>query len=651
MAYSARLKRLVLGRALRTEQGRVEVGRVRAISSLASDALSSNVYATQEILIVLAVGGFGLYRYGPAIAGCVVVVFAIVVLAYRHTVREYTGGGADYAVAARNLGPTPAVVVAAAMLIDFALTLSVSVAAILETLVSVLPDLYGARVGLGVGLVAVMTVLSLRGSPAIASLLHVGIYAFVVAILATTAVAAIRVLQGDTPRAVSADWELASTSSAAGFALLVVLARSFSSGSIAVTGVEAVGTGVPLFRRPRGANAAATLVILGVLSMALFGSITWLALVTGVRVAADDGDLIGLAPGEHQQTVVVQVAQAVFGNDLAVAALVAVTVLILLAAGLSSFRSFSVLSSVLARDGFLPRQLESRGDRLVYSNGILLLAVAAGALLWGFGARLTDLIQLYVVGVFLALTMGQAGMVRHWTRLLRARLPADQRAAARRARAVAVLAQWTTAGVLAVVLVSKFTSGAWLVVLLIPLLAYGMRGVRRHYDTVAYEMAAEEQPVGAPSHDVDALILVSRIHRPTLRAVAYARATRPSTLEAITVAVDDREAEHLTREWDARGVPVPLRVLESPFREINSPIIGYVAQLRRQAPGNLLTIYIPEYVVEHWWERLLHNQSAARLKRRLMALPDVVVVSVPWQLGAGEPDQAVPAAETGSGPP
>ena len=649
MAYVARLKRLVLGRAISTDQGPRRSGRLGSVSSLSSDALSSNVYATQEILIVLAVGGFGLYRYGPMVAALVAGVFALVVIAYRYVVRAYPGGGADYEVAAANLGPRPAVTVAAAMLIDFSLTLAVSVAAALQIAVSLLPGLDGSQVALGVLVVAVMAFLALRGGAAVAGLLRVGTIGFVVAILITTAVAAVQVLSGSTPRAASADWETVSTSSLAGFALVVVLARAFSSGSIAVTGVESVGTGVPTMRRTSGARAAATVTIVGVLSIALFVSVTWLAMITDVRMAPPDQALTGRPADEPQQSLIVQVADAVFGSPWGVIPIAVVTVLILVAAGMSSFRSFSTLSSILARDGFLPRQLRAQGDRLVYSNGIILLALTAGVLLWVFGASLTLLIQLYVVGVFLALALGQTGMVRHWSRRLQQQPPRDRRRALRVAWAVAVVGQVVTWAVLVVVTVSKFLTGAWLVVLLVPLLARGMLAVQQHYETLEYELAAEEEAAEPATSDVHAIILATRIQRPTLRALAYARATRPTTLEALTVAVDADQAAQLSREWEERGIPVPLRILPSPFRQMSRPVLSYVTDLRRTSPETLVVIYIPEYVVTQWWERLLHNRSSARLQRLLSKLPNVVVVSVPWQRAAAEQPQGQhePAASGG----
>ncbi len=637
----------MLGRALPTEQQGEESSRLRTLTAVGSDVLSSNVYATQEILIILALGGFGLYVYGPAVAACVALVFIIVVAAYRYTVREYPGGGADYDVALHTLGPTPAVVVAAALLIDFALTLAVSTTALLDTVVSVAPGLFEGRTLLAVAVIAALTLLSLRGGRVTSAVLRAGTWGFIVVILFTAGAALARVAFGETPRAASADYETAAGAEAvAGLALLLVLARAFSSGSTAVTGVEAVGTSAPSLQRPRGERAAAALVLIGSVSMLLFASITWLALLTGVRITADNRDLIGPGQGEPQQTVVVQVVDAVFGTPLLVLPAVVATVLILAAAGMSALRSFSVFTSILARDGFLPRQLQSRGDRLVYSNGIVLLGVAAGALVSAFGARLTDLIQLYVVGVFLALALGQWGMSRHWRTAMDRRIPPHERRRAQRARTVAVAGAGVAGAVLVVVVVSKFTTGAWVVVLLVPLLATAMRAIRRHYDTVAYETAAEEREVTGVVHEVAALILVASIHKPTLRALAYARATRPVALNALTVSVEGAEAARLARQWEELAIPVPLVVLESPYREINNPIVQYVQMLQREHPDRLLTVYVPEYVVDHWWERLLHNRSAARLTRRLTALPNVVVITVPWQRAAEE-SVAGPASSGG----
>ncbi len=643
VAFGSGAKRLLLGRALRTEQNATGPQRGGAVPVFSGDALSSNVYATQEILVVLALGGLTFQQFGWLVSAFVVATFTIVVSAYRFTLREYPGGGGDYDVAAANLSAPAAVTVGSAMLVDFALTLAVSVAAILDVWVSVVPEAAGSRLTLGVLIVIVLALVSLRASPGLAMLLRVCSLTFVGVIVAMTVTAVVEVLMGDAPRAASAQWNATGTGHAVvGVALLVVLARAFSSGSVAVTGVEAIGTAVPTFRAPRGPNAARAMVLLATMSMTAFLGITWVADVTDVQVAPEG--TVG-APQDAQRTLLIQLADAVFGNTPAVVLMGVVTTLILAAAGINSYRSFSVLTSVLARDGYLPHQLQSRGDRLVYSNGIIVLAVGAGFLLGAFHTSLTTLIQLYVVGVFLALTLGQAGMVRHWSKRLGGPMPEAERSQARRLRLVALGGQMVAGFVLLVVLVSKFTTGAWVVALLIPVVAMGMLRIRRHYDAVAYETAASDASMAPATTQVIALILVSSIRKPTLRAVAYARATRPTTVEAVTVAVDPRETARLAQDWEERGLTVPLRVLDSHFREINSPVIEYVRKLHAESPDALLTVYVPEYVVSHWWEELLHNQSAARLKRRLTELPNVVVVAVPWQMWGSE--DAKPAAAPG----
>lgn len=651
-----RWKRLALGRALRSDARVRELTRGRSLPALSSDALSSNTYATQEILAVLAVGGFALYRFGPAIAVAVAFVFVIIVAAYRNVVREYPDGGADYRVAATNLGPAPAAVTGAALMVDFTVTLAVSVAAAMDTLLSLAPGLAPHRIGLAVATVVLLALLALRRSQVAGAVFVAGSYAFLAVVVLLGLVAAVRIMGGTELRAVSADWELASDAPGAGaaltgVALVLVVTRAFASGSIAVTGVEAVGTSVPAFRVPRGQTAAAALVLLGAVSMLLFGIITWLAFATGVRFVEDPDQLAGLAAGAPQPSLMVQIGEAVLG-DAGALLVGTVTILILLAAGASAFRSFSVLSSVLAADGLLPSQFASRGDRLVFSNGILVMGALATALLWVFRANLTALIGLYVIGVFLALALGQAGMARHFGRVADAPRSAGisdaDRSMARRHRWLARVAM-TVAGVaLLAGLVSKLGRGAWIVVVIIVALSMVMATIRSHYEEVALDLSAADVPMGAPTNPcVIALILVSRIHKPTLRAVSYARATRPTRLEAITVAVDDRDSQALQAQWQERGVPVPLRVLESPFREIARPIIAYVASLRKAEPQALVTIYIPEYVVAHWWQRLLHNQSAARLKYRLRSLPNVVVVSVPWQMAAAVQEGAPAAGVTG----
>ncbi|MFM9133950.1 MAG: APC family permease, partial [bacterium] len=383
-------------------------------------------------------------------------------------------------------------------------------------------------------------------------------------------------------------------------------------------------------------------------SMSMFAAITWLALTTGVKVTDEDSQLIGLPEGQTQKTVIVQVGQAVFGNfDVAVISLSLATALILALAANTAFNGFPVLGSILARDGYLPRQLHTRGDRLSYSNGIIALAVFAVILIVAFQADVSSLIQLYIIGVFVAFTLSQVGMLRHWNRELRTETDEDERRRMKRSRAINGVGFVMTGCVLIVVLVTKFLQGAWIVVIAMPLVFLFMQAIHRHYDRVRDELAVgDEEHVGLPSR-VHGIVLIAKLHKPALRAVAYARATRHDTLEAVTVQVDRDETLALQRDWERRQIPVTLRVLDSPYREVTRPVLDYVRRLRRESPRDLVTVYVPEYVVGHWWEQFLHNQSALRLKARLLFMPGVMVVSVPWQLATSG---AASGAERDEGP-
>jgi hypothetical protein len=448
----------------------------------------------------------------------------------------------------------------------------------------------------------------------------------------------LRTAFGDTPRAESAGYEIAAENQFTGLALMFLALRAFSSGCTALTGVEAISNGVPAFREPKSRNAATTLLLMGLISVAMFAGVTALALISDVHVAEHPEDLVGFN-GDEQRTVIAQVAAAVFGDgSVGFIYVAAVTTLILVLAANTAFNGFPVLGSILARDGYLPRQLHTRGDRLAFSNGIVLLSTFAILLVVAFDAQVTSLIQLYIVGVFVSFVCSQTGMVLHWQRLLNSDAPragdVDERSRIRRIRrsqAINFTGACLTAVVLVIVLATKFTRGAWIVCVAMPVIYLLMRSIRRHYDRVAVELVPEPGPPTLPSR-VHAVVLVSKIHAPTLRALAYAKASRPSTLVALTVAVDNDEADRLRHAWDERGISIDLVVLASPYREVTRPVLDYVARIRRDSPRDVVAVYVPEYVVGHWWEHLLHNQSALRLKTRLRFQAGVMVISVPWQL-------------------
>ena len=633
-SLSDSFKRLVFGRKLRSD--RIESTRLPkriALPVFASDALSSNAYATQEILLVLSLGGMALYAYTPWVAAAVVLVFTVVVLSYRQNVHAYPSGGGDYEVVHTNLGPRWGVVVASALLVDYVLTVSVSVSAAVDNLASTVTAIQGHQVAVAVALIAGLMVMNLRGVRESGFAFAIPTYGFMAAMVLMLGWAAFRTLRGDVMRAESADWTLVAEGSFTGLALAFLIARAFSSGTTALTGVEAISNGVPAFQEPKSRNAATTLALLGIISMTLFAGITWLAVTTGVQVAEFDRDLIGLPEGQEQKTVIAQIANAVFDQAPLLAALVTLmTALVLVLAANTAFNGFPLLGSVLARDGYLPRQLHNRGDRLAFSNGILMLAGLAMLLVVAFDANVTRLIQLYIIGVFVSFTLSQFSMIRHWTRLLRSERDEATRARAKRSRIINGIGFVLTGSVLTIVTSTKFIHGAWIVLVAMPLIYLLMTSIRGHYDRVAAELALSDGESAVLPSRVHAVVLVSKLHRPALRALAYARATRPTTLEAVTVAVDAEATQALLREWDRRNIPVTLRILDSPFRDITRPLLEHVASLRRRSPRDLVAVYIPEYVVGHWWEQLLHNQSALRVKTRLRFAPGVTVVSVPWQL-------------------
>ncbi|HET8970362.1 MAG TPA: DNA-binding protein, partial [Candidatus Nanopelagicales bacterium] len=390
-------------------------------------------------------------------------------------------------------------------------------------------------------------------------------------------------------------------------------------------------------------NAATTLLMLGAIAITMMVSVIVLARQMGVRyVDPHDLDRLrsaggGAVPeGYEQHPLISQIADAVFRDfQPGFYLVVTITGVILVLAANTAFNGFPVLGSILAQDRYLPRQLHTRGDRLVFSNGILVLAGFAMLLIWAFDASVTRLIQLYIIGVFTSFTLGQLGMVRHWNRSLRVEPDPENRARMQRSRAINATGGTVTAIVLVIVLVEKFLLGAWIVVVAMPIIFWIMQSINRHYTRVSEELVPDDEQRMLPSR-VHAIVLVSKVHKPTMRALSYARATRPSTLQAITVAVDRDAAAQVRRDWDATGLPLPITVLDSPYRDLTRPVLDYVKSIRRESPRDLVVVYVPEYVVGHWWERILHNQSALRLKSRLLYTPGVVMASVPWQLASSE---------------
>ncbi|MGO4132237.1 APC family permease [Janibacter sp. RAF52] len=641
------IKRVLVGRAMRSDHlGETLLPKKLALPVFASDALSSVAYAPDEILLTLGLAGGALaMTHSWPVALGVVAVMAVVVASYRQNVHAYPSGGGDYEVASTNLGRKAGLTVASALLVDYVLTVAVSISSGVQNAAAALPWIRGHEVLAALVLIAALTGINLRGVRESGKAFAIPTYLFMLSVIAMGLVGVVRRTTGTLPQAESGPLQLApepGMEQLGTLAMAFLLLRAFSSGCAALTGVEAISNGVPAFRKPKSTNAATTLLLMGGIAITMLVSMIALASWTGVKVAEDPATQLlrdGQPVGEEyvQHTVMAQVAQSVFdGFPAGVVIVSIVTGLILVLAANTAFNGFPVLGSILARDGYLPRQLHTRGDRLAFSNGILLLAAAAGLLIAIYDAQVTKLIQLYIVGVFVSFTLSQIGMVRHWNRHLAVEKDRREQRAMMRRRAINAVGAAMSGTVLVVVVLTKFTHGAGFAMAAMAGLFVLMGAISRHYRHVRDELSVAEDDTQhqlLPSR-VHAIVLVSTIHRPTLRALAYASATRPSRLEAVTVDVDHDATRALQAEWDRRAIPVPLKALDSPYREITRPVVEYVKSIRSGNPRDLVVVYIPQYVLGHWWEQALHNQSALRLRSRLIFTPGVMVSSVPWQLAS-----------------
>jgi len=607
------VKRALLGRPIPTSHEMHErLGRATGLAVFASDALSSSAYATEEILLILALAGTAALHVAVPISLGIALLLAIVVGSYRQTILAYPSAGGAYIVSRENLGTYPSLVAGAALLTDYVLTVSVSVAAGIAAVTSAIPTLYPYRVELCVLGVFLITVANLRGVRESGRLFAVPTYAFIagyVLMIGWGAMVWARAGTGGGP-AVPA----VSPAAVAPELTLFLILRAFASGCVALTGIEAVSNGVPAFRPPEARNARQVLVLLGTVLIGLFIGITFL--VNG----------FGLTP-TAQETVNSQLARRVFGDDSVLYYLVqAMTTLILILAANTSFADFPRLSSFMARDRFMPRQLASRGDRLAFSNGIIILAVLSALLLVVFHAETHALIPLYAIGVFVSFTLSQIGMVRFWFRERGPRWPT--RAVLNAMGAVA------TGIVTLIIATTKFTHGAWLVILLIPLLVLLLVTIRRHYDDVAGQLSLEGlEPQELPPGRHHVLVLVGDVHRGVLGAIRYARAISPNA-RAMYVEIDAESRRRLEQRWTKWANGMPLVVLRSPYRSVVGPLLECVDRLQQEAPDALITIILPEFLPVRWWQQLLHNQTALLIKGALLFRRGIIVTDVPYHLAA-----------------
>ncbi|MBB5642877.1 APC family permease [Cryobacterium roopkundense] len=629
-------KRWIIGDPLPTEhlEGQL-LPKHLALPIFASDPLSSVAYAPQELLMILTLGGLAFLSFAPWVATVVVILLIVVVASYRQLIKAYPSGGGDYEVAHRNLGEKAGLVVASALLVDYVMTVVVSVASGVDNIISAIPALDPFRVEMAVVFIILLAAVNLRGVRESSKAFAIPTYLFVASVLFMIVVGLVRTIMGDPPVAESAGFGVEGQDlSQAAFILLLL--RSFASGCSALTGVEAIANGVPAFKHPKVKNAQTTLTLMGGIAIVLFVGLTTIALVSNVHYAEDPCDLIGWAEcaTEPQRSLIAQVAAATFGNSsIMFFVLQAATAAVLLLAANTAFNGFPLLGSVLARDSYAPKSLSTRGDRLIYSNGVVLLALAACLIMIVYRANLTLLIQLYIIGVFVSFTLGQTGMVKHWLNLLKTNPP--HRASIIWSLSINGFGAALTGVVLIVVTVTKFTHGAWLVFVLMPVLFALMMGVNRYYRDVAKEIEVDPITTFGSSGD-HAIVLVGKMQKPVLKALDYAIAARHESLEAVHVSIDDAETKILKRAWVKQNIQVPLRIVSSPYRDISYPLISYIRGRREDHGSEVVTVYTPIYIVGHWWEGLLHNHKARRLRQKLMLVHGVTIALVPWLLDSSE---------------
>jgi amino acid transporter len=600
------LKRIILGTPLATAAAKEErLSKKAGLAIFSSDALSSTAYATEEILLVLVLAGTGALPLSLPIGIGIAILVMIVASSYWQTIHAYPSGGGAYTVAKENLGTLPGLVAGAALMVDYVLTVAVSTAAGVAAITSAFPGAYPHRVQIALAFVFALMLANLRGLRETGRTFAIPTYCFFVSLAGLLLAGLVRIVTGNIP---ASDIHVIAIEAALPLTTFLVL-RAFSSGCAALTGIEAISNGVQAFKPPESRNAGITLAWMAAILVTLFLGLTVLS------------NLFHVVPVEGE-TVVSILAQRIFGRTAPYYLIQASTAVILLLAANTSFAGFPMLASMLARDGFLPRQLANRGDRLVFSNGILILGIASAVLLILFRGSTHALIPLYAVGVFLSFTLSQMGMVRHW---LKEEHPALHHVAMNAVGAA------TTAVVTVVIALSKFTHGAWMVIVFIPILVWGFLKVRWHYHEVAkaLSLAGAARPRMGKNPVV---VLVSGIHKGVVEALEYAKSISPN-VTALTVDLDPTKTARLQRLWPEWAPDVPLVVLESPYRSILQPLLDYIDRMERQGEGRYLTVVLPEFIPSHWWEHLLHNQTALLIKAALLFKPGKVTVSVPYHLG------------------
>ncbi len=602
-----RVRRFLVGRPIASEhQAHERLNNIKALAVFSSDALSSVAYATEAILGVLILAGAAAFGYTIPISIAIAVLLAIVGISYRQTIAAYPNGASAYLVAKANLGTLPSLTAGASLLIDYTLTVAVSVSAGVAAIISAVPNLHQWRVEICVGFVCLIILGNLRGIRESGTIFAIPTYLFIFSILTLIFLGIFRSLTGGD---VAVNAPRQPVTAVEGASVWLIL-RAFTAGCTALTGVEAISDGVPAFKRPEAKNAATTL--------------TWMCFILG-------GMFIGLSFLAHRygivpndkETVVSQIARTIIGHNFFYYFIQTMTALILILAANTSFADFPRLSTWLARDHYMPKQFLFRGDRLAFNTGIGVLGVLATILIVAFGGQTDRLLPLYAVGVFTAFTLSQSGMVIHWWK--------ERSRGWTRRFLLNLIGATATCFVLVLVILTKFIYGAWIVLMLMPLVILGFRAIHKHYLRAAEELALTDDDAPAEFEHGEQIVIVpiADINKSTVNALNYARSLS-SRIVGVHVTDDAEEARHLQEKWDKWGAGVNLVILESPYRSLMSPLLSYIDVVQKKRPKALVTVLVPEYIPAHWWEQILHSQTALRLKAALLLRPNTIVTSVPY---------------------
>jgi len=620
-----------------------------ALPLFGADGISSVAYAADQMILTLAAAGASALAFSPWIGLGVAMVGLLVIGTYRYNINQIASEG-DIQLVHRKLGALPSIVMGASSLMDYMLTVAVSMSSASSFLVALYPQIQDWRTLIAVLLIVALTLFALRGVQLLGKIAYWPLYVFLALLGLTLIVGWVRAATGTLPLAESATYVIApelETHSLEGLALVLLLARSFSAGLVAFSGVSTISNSVKYFRRPKKYNAAVTMMLMGLITSVLLVSLLGFAAATRVHMVHDTTRFLfidGHTPGEyfHQKPALYQVALAIYqGAPFFAQLLVFATVGVLIIASLTAFTGFPVIASSLADYQYLPVFFRSVDSRGLYANGVLALSAFSIFLTCIFGSDVYSLIQLYIVGMCLSMMLVQLAVVRYRMRLLRITLAQMPRRALLRDIAVSTVGVVVTTAVLVTIVVTKFAAGAWLSLGMIALMVGGMVVTRRHYDAVD---AALDIPLNAESvadvaalpSRVHAIVYVERVRRPAVRALSYARAGRPSTIEALTVNNDRAALEVVKKRWYALGIPVPLSVIDSPYRDTVEAVVSYIRRRRKKSPRDILVVYLPEFVVEHWWQRLLHRRTVRRLKQALLHEPGVMTATVPWAMHEDE---------------